>query len=83
VARCDTEIDILKNEIDQDIWTFRWVWLVNLAAIIWGAVMHHWDIVVISAISAAIALVGIGRTRRDRHTVDRVADVCIPRQEEK
>lgn len=83
MIRCETEIDTLKQRVEQDIWTFRWIWLFCLAAIIWAIAVQHWDALFIAAVSAAIALVGIGRTRRDRKMVDRVADVCIPKQQDK
>lgn len=80
MGRCETEIDGLKLEVEQGIWTFRWIWLINVAAIIYGTVVHNWDVVVVTAVSAAVAMVGIGRTRWDRKLVDRVAKVCIPKK---
>ena len=78
VLRCETQIDLLREEVEQYIWTFRWLWLINLAAIIWGVVMRHYDVVIVSAVSAAVAIIGVGRTRRGRRLVDRAADVCLP-----
>lgn len=77
MAQCSRQIDVLREEVDKDIWTFRWLWLVNLAAIVWGVTERHYDVVSIGALSALIALVGIGRTRRDRRLVDRVASLCF------
>ena len=79
VDRCEIEIDLLREEVEQDIWTFRWVWLINLAALVWGVVVRHYDVVIIAALSGIVALVGIGRTRRGRRLVDMVARVCLPR----
>lgn len=77
MAKCETQIDYLREELETDIWTFRWLWLINLAAIIWGIVTRHYDILVVGAVSGVVALVGVGRTRRGRRLVDRVANVCL------
>jgi hypothetical protein len=77
MKQCETQIDFLREEVDRDIWTFRWLWLINLAAVVWGVVLRHYDVVVIAAVSALVALLGIGRTRRGRNLVDRVATVCF------
>lgn len=78
--RCESEIDILKNELDADVWTFRFLWLVNLAAVIYGLSVRHYDVAVIAGISTLVSLIGVGRTRRGRRLIDRVARVCMGRK---
>ncbi|MBI2843912.1 MAG: hypothetical protein HYX78_10975 [Armatimonadetes bacterium] len=80
---CKSQIDILREEVEQYIWTFRWLWLVNLGAIVWGIAVRHYDVVAVAAVSALIAIVGVGTTRRGRRLVDRAEVVCAqpPRQE--
>lgn len=78
MQRCETEIDILKEEVEQHIWTFRWLWLINLAAVVWGIVARHYDLVIVAAVSGLGALIGVGRTRRGRRMLDRAMAVCVP-----
>ncbi len=79
---CETQMDRLREEMDTDIWTFRWLWLINLAAIVWGVISRHHDVIVIAAVSAIVSIIGIGRTRRGRKLVDRVDNVCFPSHKE-
>ena len=78
MAKCETEIDVLKGEMEQYIWTFRWLWLINAGAIVWSMAARHWDVAGLGAVSAVVAIIGVGRARRGRKLVDRVRDVCLP-----
>ncbi len=78
--QCRTEIELLKDELEFDIWTFRWLWLINLLALVWGLVVHQYAVALLAAVSALIALIGIGRTRRGRRIVKTVGQVCVPAQ---
>jgi hypothetical protein len=75
--QCKSEIDLLKGEIEEHIWTFRALWLLSLGALIWGIVVKHYDVIIISASSAIISLIGIGRTRIGRKMADRISRVCV------
>lgn len=79
---CEVRIDVLREELEQYIWTFRWVWLANLAAFVWGIVARHYDVIVIAAISALVGLIGVGRTRRGRRLVDHAANACLPQRDD-
>ncbi|HOM71628.1 MAG TPA: hypothetical protein PLU88_10740 [Armatimonadota bacterium] len=76
--KCDTQIDLLKEEVDYDIWIFRWIWFINLFGTVWGLLAGHFDMVVLAVITSLVALLGIGRTRRNRKLVDQAANVCLP-----
>jgi Flp pilus assembly protein TadB len=75
--QCKAEIDLLKSEIEEHIWTFRALWLLSLAALVWGIVVVHYDVIIVAASTAIISLVGIARTRLGRKMADRVSRVCL------
>ena len=74
---CENQIETLLEEVDQHIWTFRWLWILNLAGIVWGIAVGHYDLAILAAVSALIALIGVGRTRRGRRLIARVAEACL------
>lgn len=78
MTRCETQIDILKDEVERHIWTFRWLWLINLGGIVWGLVARNNGMVAIASISALVAIIGVGLTRRGRRVVDRLIIACFP-----
>jgi hypothetical protein len=82
MARCETQLDILKEYVDTYTWTFRWLWLINLAAIAWGIYMRHYDLVAFATISAVVAILGIARTRRGTRLVEKAERICLPPQGE-
>lgn len=75
--KCDIQLDIIREDVETYLWTFRWIWIINLAAIVWGIVRRRYDIVVLAAVSALVAMVGAARTRRGRRLVDKATSVCI------
>lgn len=79
MLKCETQLDVLRENIETYIWTFRWLWLANLAAIVYGAVKGHYDLVGFGIISAVIAIVGVARARYGMRAVDKAASVCIQR----
>lgn len=78
--RCDNQFEVLKEEFEREIWTFRWLWIINLIAIIYGAYFHHPDMIGFGIISALVSIVGVGRTRYGRRAVERAAKICLPRR---
>jgi hypothetical protein len=76
--KCETQFDILRESVETYIWTFRWLWLINIAAVVWGIYSRHMDIVAFGAVSALVAIVGVARTRRGRRLVERAENVCMP-----
>jgi hypothetical protein len=78
MTECETQIDRLRDELESDIWTFRWLWLINLAALVWGLATGNWALLCFAAVSALVAIIGVGRTRRGRKLVDRVENTCLP-----
>lgn len=78
MERCRTGINLLKEEVEYDLWTFRWLWLINIGGFAWGVATHIYELVAISGVSAVVSLIGIGRTRRGRRLINRIAATCVP-----
>jgi hypothetical protein len=78
VARCETSLDALKEELEGYVWTFRWLWFLNLAAVVYGLYVRIYELVAFAVVSGMVSVVGIGRARRGRRLLDRAVKACIP-----
>ncbi len=53
--------------------TFRWLWLLNLAAATSGVATRHYALTVVAAASSFIALIGVAFARIGQKTVSETA----------
>lgn len=64
---------LLTTQAQRYLTTFRWLWLLNLAAAVVGMATHHYVLMVVAAGSSLIALIGVAFARRGRMTASEIA----------
>lgn len=65
----ELQFEVLREQAQRYLTTFRWLWLLNLAAAIIGVVTHYYGLTVVAAGSSLIALVGVAYARNGCKTV--------------
>lgn len=70
------QLGSLKEQAQRYLTTFRWLWLLNLAAALIGVTTRHYELTVVAAGSSLVALIGVAFARRGRTTVSEVAVEC-------
>jgi hypothetical protein len=65
----ETQFGAMTTQAQRYLTTFRWLWLLNLAAAIVGVSTHHFGLTVVAAGSSFIALLGVAFARIGQKTV--------------
>ena len=68
-SKQESQLGRLTTQAQRYLTTFRWLWLLNLAAAIIGVATHHYALMIVAAGSSFIALIGVAFARRGRTTV--------------
>lgn len=72
-SKQDSQLGLLTTQAQRYLTTFRWLWLLNLAAAVIGVATHHYELTVVTAGSSLIALIGVALARRGCKTVSETA----------
>lgn len=68
-SKQESQLGRMTTQAQRYLTTFRWLWLLNLAAAIVGVTTHHYGLMVVAAGSSFIALIGVAFARRGQRTV--------------
>lgn len=72
----ELQLGLLTTQAQRYLTTFRWLWLLNLAAAVIGMATRHYDITVVAAVPSLVALIGVAFARRGRTTVSEITVEC-------
>lgn len=72
-SRQELQFGVMIVQSERYLTTFRWLWLLNLAAAIVGVVTHRYELMIVAAGSSFIALIGVAFARIGRKTVSAAA----------
>jgi hypothetical protein len=72
----ELQLGRLTTQAQRYLTTFRWLWLLNLAAAIIGVATRHYELTVVATGSSLVALIGVAFARRGRTTVTEVTVEC-------
>lgn len=64
-----SQLGLLAEQAQRYLTTFRWLWLLNLAAAIVGVATRRYELMAVAAASSLIALIGVALARKGRKTV--------------
>lgn len=65
----ELQLGVLRVQTQRYVITFRWLWILNLAAVIIGVATSHHVLTVVAAGSSIVALIGVAFARIARRTV--------------
>jgi len=65
----ELQFEVLGEQTQRYATTFRWLFVLNLAAAVIGVVMHRYELTAVAAGSSLIALIGVAFARRGRKIV--------------
>jgi hypothetical protein len=68
-SKQESQLARLTTQAQRYLATFRWLWLLNLAAAVIGVATRHYWLTVVAAGSSVIALIGVAFARRGQKTV--------------
>lgn len=68
-SKQEYQLELLTTQAQRYLTTFRWLSLMNLAAVVIGVATCRYELTVVAAGSSLIALVGVAFARRGRTTV--------------
>jgi len=69
----ESQLGLLTTQAQRYLTAFRWLWLLNVAAVVIGVATHHYELTVVAAVSSFIAFIGVAFARSGRKTVSEVA----------
>ena len=72
-SRQELQFGIMIVRSERYVTTFRWLWLLNLAAAIVAVTTHHYGLMAVAAGSSIIALTGVAFARRGLKMVSEAA----------
>ncbi|MCL5104257.1 MAG: hypothetical protein M1133_09095 [Armatimonadetes bacterium] len=68
-SKQESQLGLLTTQAQRYVTTFRWLFMVNLAAAVIGVATRHYELMVVAAGSSLIALIGVAFARMGRKTV--------------
>ncbi len=68
-SKQESQLEVLTIQAQRYQATFRWLWLLNLAAAIVGIATRHYELTAVTAGSSLIALIGVAYARIGSRTV--------------
>jgi hypothetical protein len=63
------QLEKMHIQAGNCIAAFRWLWILNALAAIAACAMRHYEVAIVSGVSACVALVGTGIARTGRKTL--------------
>jgi hypothetical protein len=72
-SKQESQLGQLTDQAQRYLDTFRWLWLLNLAAAFIGIATHHYVLTAVTAGSSMIALIGVAFARKGTRTVSETA----------
>ncbi len=72
-SKRESQLGLLTTQAQRYLTTFRWLWLLNLAAALVGLATRHYELTIVATGSSVVALVGVAFARRGRTTVSEMA----------
>ena len=72
-SKRELRLGLLATQAQHYLTTFRWLWLLNLAAAVVGLATHHYWLTGVAAASSFVALIGVAFARRGRKIISEAA----------